>query len=97
VWICEFGSKEPKKSDGSKASPAPPDPAHSKAQWIERFMSTRAFPRIEALVYYDAYTPDRDNQRDFRLASSPESLAMIRKQLALARQRRARPPASARD
>lgn len=85
VWICEFGSKEPKKSDGSANSPAPVDPRHSKAQWIEAFMSSGAFPRIEALIYYDAYTPKRDNQRDFRFASSAESLAMIRKQLALRR------------
>ena len=89
VWICEFGSKEPKKSDGSAHSPAPPDPRHSKARWIEELMSSRAFPRIEALVYYDAYTPNRDNQRDFRFASSPESLAMIRKQLALRARTRA--------
>jgi hypothetical protein len=81
VWICEFGSKEPEKNDGSANSPAPPDPAHSKARWIENFMSSTAFPRIEALVYYDAYTPERDNQRDFRFASSAESLAMIRRQL----------------
>ncbi|HEX6243768.1 MAG TPA: glycosyl hydrolase [Polyangiales bacterium] len=85
VWICEFGSKEPKKSDGSVGSPAPRDPNHSKARWIEGFMSSRAFPRLAALVYYDAYTPNRDNQRDFRFASSPESLAMIRRQLALRR------------
>jgi Glycosyl hydrolase family 26 len=81
VWICEFGSKEPEKNDGSANSPAPPDPAHSKARWIENFMSSTAFPRIEALVYYDAYTPERDNQRDFRFASSAASLAMIRRQL----------------
>jgi hypothetical protein len=93
VWICEFGSKEPKKSDGSQNSPAPPDPTHSKARWIENFMNSTAFPRIEALVYYDAYTPERDNQRDFRFASSAESMAMIRRQLTLARrQKRVRPP-----
>lgn len=88
VWICEFGSKEPKKSDGSKGSPAPRDPRHSKAQWIEGFMTSRAFPRIEALVYYDAYTPELDNQRDFRFDSSPEALLAMRKQLALARRNR---------
>lgn len=88
VWICEFGSKEPTKSDGSQNSPAPPDPSHSKAAWIENFMSSTAFPRIAALVYYDAYTPERDNQRDFRFVSSPASLAMIRRQLALAEQER---------
>jgi hypothetical protein len=90
VWICEFGTKEPKKSDGSKGSPAPRDPKHSKARWIQGFMSSRAFPRMEALVYYDAYTPERDNQRDFRFTSSPEALQMMRKQLALARKQRER-------
>jgi hypothetical protein len=94
VWICEFGSKEPLKSDGSADSPAPPDTAHSKARWIENFMSSTAFPRMAALVYYDAYTPERDNQRDFRFESSPEALAMIRRQLALARQRSKRAGAS---
>ena len=85
VWICEFGSKEPSKSDGSKASPAPRDLHHSKARWIENFMSSTAFPRVEALVYYNAYTPDRDNQRDFRFESSRKSLQAIRKQLRLRR------------
>jgi mannan endo-1,4-beta-mannosidase len=95
VWICEFGSKEPEKSDGSAGSPAPADPDHSKASWIENAMTSSAFPRLEALVYYDAYTPDRDNQRDFRFVSSPGALAMIRQQLALrarvSRARTARP------
>jgi hypothetical protein len=81
VWICEFGSKEPRKSDGSARSPAPPDPAHSKARWLENALASTAFPRMEALVYYNAYTPERDNQRDFRLESSRASLAAIRRQL----------------
>jgi hypothetical protein len=81
VWICEFGSKEPRKSDGSARSPAPPDKAHSKARWLENALASTAFPRVEALVYYNAYTPQRDNQRDFRLESSRESLTAIRRQL----------------
>jgi hypothetical protein len=85
VWICEFGSKEPRKSDGSKQSPAPRDPRHSKARWIENFMASTAFPRIEALVYYNAYTPGRDNQRDFRFDSSRESLGAIQRELRLRR------------
>lgn len=82
VWICEFGSKEPRKSDGSPRSPAPPDASHSKARWLENALASTAFPRLEALVYYNAYTPARDNQRDFRLESSRESLGVIRRLLA---------------
>lgn len=82
VWICEFGSKEPRKSDGTRRSPAPRDPGRSKARWIEGFMGSTAFPRLEVLVYYNGYTPGRDNQRDFRLESSPESLRTIRRELA---------------
>jgi len=99
VWICEFGSKEPRKSDGTKKSPAPRDPAHSKARWIEGFMRSTAFPRIEALVYYSAYTAGRDNQRDFRFESSTESLQAIRRQLKARARAGApnRPASAARD
>jgi hypothetical protein len=89
VWICEFGSKEPRKNDGSQGSPAPRDHRHSKAHWIDNFMASTAFPRIEALVYYNAFTPGRDNQRDFRFESSRESLDAIRRQLRLRRRRAA--------
>jgi hypothetical protein len=83
VWICEFGSKEPKVSDGSKGSPAPVDPKHDKAAWIHAMMSSTAFPRLKALVYFDIYMPGRDNQRDWRFDSSPEALAAIREELNL--------------
>jgi hypothetical protein len=81
VWICEFGTKEPKKNDGTKHSPAPVDLAHDKGAWIEHMMSSTAFPRIRALAYYSAYLPHHDNQRDFRLDSSPSSLDAIRNYL----------------
>jgi hypothetical protein len=81
VWICEFGSKEPRKSDGGPGSPAPVDPRHSKARWFANALTSTAFPRIEALAYYSAYTPARDNQRDFRFESSRESLRAVRRLL----------------
>jgi hypothetical protein len=78
VWICEFGSKEPTKSDGTSRAPAPVDPLHSKAAWFENMLRSTAFPRLRALAYYSSYQPGSDNQRDFRLESSPESLRVIR-------------------
>ncbi|MFM2416674.1 MAG: hypothetical protein RL385_1397 [Pseudomonadota bacterium] len=89
VWVCEFGSKEPKISDGSKGSPAPVDPKHDKAAWIHAMMSSTAFPRLTALVYFDIYMPGRDNQRDWRFDSSPEALAAIREELNLRDQAKA--------
>jgi hypothetical protein len=81
VWICEFGAKEPGENDGTATSRAPRDPAHSKARWIENMIASTAFPRIEALAYYSSYTPNYDNERDFRVDSSRESLAAFRKYL----------------
>jgi mannan endo-1,4-beta-mannosidase len=78
VWICEFGSKEPAKSDGTPRAPAPVDPHHSKGAWFERMFASTAFPRLRALAYYSSYQPGYDNQRDFRVESSPESLRVIR-------------------
>ncbi|HEX4335830.1 MAG TPA: glycosyl hydrolase [Polyangiaceae bacterium] len=78
VWVCEFGSKEPEKNDGTKGSPAPPDDAHDKGKWIENMLHSTAFPRLQALAYYSAYLPNHDNQRDFRFESSPSSLKAVR-------------------
>jgi hypothetical protein len=41
-------------------------------------LRSTAFPRLRALAYYSAYQPGYDNQRDFRIESSPESLRVIR-------------------
>jgi hypothetical protein len=79
VWICEFGTKEPRVNDGTRRSPAPVDRAHDKGAWIEHMLRSTAFPRIRALAYYSAYLPHHDNQRDFRLDSSRSSLRAIRK------------------
>jgi hypothetical protein len=78
VWVCEFGSKEPQKNDGTTGSPAPPDDAHDKGAWIENMFRSTAFPRLQALAYYSAYLPNHDNQRDFRFDSSASSLKAVR-------------------
>lgn len=68
VWICEVASKEPSKDDG-----APVDTAHSKATWIRETLASRSFPRVTALVWFQAA-----KERDWRLDSSDESLAAFR-------------------
>jgi len=79
VWICEFGTKEPRKNDGTPRSPAPVDSVHDKGAWIDGMFRSTAFPRIRALAYYSAYLEGHDNQRDFRLDSSEAPLAAIRR------------------
>ena len=86
VWICEVGSKEPQKADGEKR-PSPRDPTHSKAKWLASMLESKAFPRLEALVYFNV-----DKERDFRLESSPEALRAIKRQLRL---RKTKPQATA--
>ncbi|CAM3700596.1 glycoside hydrolase family 26 protein [Nocardioides zeicaulis] len=71
VWVCEVGSKEPRKDDG-----APADSSRSKAQWVRDALATRRFPRIEALVWFQA-----DKERDWRVDSSPGSLRALREGL----------------
>jgi hypothetical protein len=78
VWICEVGSKEPREDDGSRGRPAPVDPGHDKAAWLEAMMQSTAFPRLTALVYFNVR-----KERDFRFESSPQSLRAIKKQLKL--------------
>jgi len=79
VWICEFGSKEPSKSDGGER-PAPRDPLHKKGQWLERMLSSTAFPRLGALVHFNVH-----KERDFRFESSADALRAMRRQLRLRR------------
>jgi hypothetical protein len=95
LWICEFGAKEPLEDDGTATSKAPVDPAHDKAHWVANMLASTAFPRIAALAYYSSYTPDYDNERDFRVDSSPESLAVFREYLQSHHRRR--PQAAARS
>jgi hypothetical protein len=78
VWFCEVGSKEPRKDDGSEQRPAPRDPEHSKGAWIEAMLSSRAFPRLTAIVGFNVL-----KERDFRFESSADSLRAIRRQLKL--------------
>jgi hypothetical protein len=67
VWVCEFGSKEPAESDG-----APVDTTHSKADWYRTLFASEAFPAITALVFFDI-----DKERDWRVSSDPQSLAVV--------------------
>jgi hypothetical protein len=92
VWICEFGSKEPRRDDGTPESPAPVDPGHDKAKWLEQALSSREFSHLAALVFYSSRPAHGSYQRDFQVDSSPGSLRATRAYLRL-RQRIARPKA----
>jgi beta-mannanase len=72
VWIAEFGSKEPAANDG-----APLDTSHTKAAWFNRMMSSTGFPRLKAVSYFNV-----KKERDWRIESSPASVAALRDQLA---------------
>ncbi|KRF34625.1 glycoside hydrolase family 26 protein [Nocardioides sp. Soil805] len=71
VWICEVGSKEPRRQDG-----APRDHRRSKARWITDMMSARAFPRIDTVVWFN-----EAKERDWRIESSRGSLRAMRRAL----------------
>lgn len=71
VWICETGSKEPRVDDGS-----PVDPDHSKARWITTALGTGSFPRIKALIWFEAR-----KERDWRVESSRGALRAMRSAL----------------
>ncbi len=64
VWICEVGSKEPRRADG-----APRDPDRSKAAWIRQAMMTRRYPRMTTLVWFQ-----ERKERDWRINSSRPAL-----------------------
>lgn len=64
VWICEFGSKEPRVHDG-----APSDPDRNKGRWLRDAFNFTGFPRLRALVYFHIR-----KERDWRLNSSPAAL-----------------------
>jgi beta-mannanase len=78
VWITETGSKEPQKEDNwlyPKES-APVDPNNNKGTWINQMMSSRLFPRVEGIVWFN-----KQKERDWRLESSNVSLNAIRSYL----------------
>jgi mannan endo-1,4-beta-mannosidase len=75
VWICEFGSKEPRVNDG-----APADATHSKRDWLYRAFNVDGFPRIEAMVYFHVR-----KERDWRVTSSRAALRGARQALSTAR------------
>ena len=68
VWICETASKEPAADDG-----APADLRRSKAVWITRMLASRAMPKVAAVIWFH-----EDKERDWRVNSSPGSLAALR-------------------
>jgi hypothetical protein len=72
VWIAEYGSKEPEQNDGS-----PVDPNNNKGVWMTNMMSTRKFPRINGLAYFNV-----KKERDWRIQSSASSNNAMREQLA---------------
>jgi beta-mannanase len=82
VWITETGSKEPRREDHGcyPAESAPVDPGNSKGTWIDQMMSSRLFPRVTAVVWFN-----RQKERDWRLESSSDSLDSIRGCLAARR------------
>ena len=67
VWVCEFASKEPTENDGASA-----DASHSKATWYRQLLASTAFPAIKALVMFNI-----DKERDWRLGSDPDALAVV--------------------
>ena len=71
VWICEFGSKEPRTADG-----APVDPAHNKASWLRRAFSYQGMPRVKAMIYFHAR-----KERDWRVNSSRGARHAVRSAL----------------
>ena len=71
MWICEVGSKEPRRHDG-----APRDRRQSKARWIKDMMTARAFPRIDTVVWFN-----EAKERDWRIESSRSSLRAMRQAL----------------
>jgi hypothetical protein len=72
MWVCEFGSTEPRIDDGS-----PLDPQRSKGRWLARAFSSERFPRIHGLVHFDAA-----KERDWRFSSSTEALRATRRWMA---------------
>jgi hypothetical protein len=71
VWVCEFGSKEPRKRDG-----APIDRKHSKAKWLRDALLHKGMPRIKVMIHFN-----ENKERDWRIESSKASLKMFRKLL----------------
>jgi beta-mannanase len=71
VWVCEFGTKEPRKADG-----APVDRRHSKAAWLRDALKHKGMPRIEVMIHFN-----EKKERDWRIESSKDSVRMLRKLL----------------
>ncbi|MGN6781303.1 MAG: glycoside hydrolase family 26 protein [Marmoricola sp.] len=67
VWICEFGSKEPREDDG-----APATTDASKAAWFRTALTLRSMPRLTALTFFQMA-----KERDWRADSSADALKAV--------------------
>jgi len=74
LWVCEYASKEPSKSDGPATDRAPIDPANSKAVWYQDILDElpTTFPAIRALVSFNTI-----KERDWRIESDPLALSIM--------------------
>ncbi|MCA1606115.1 MAG: hypothetical protein LC775_11735 [Acidobacteria bacterium] len=65
VVVAEIGSREAK-----------PTEPHSKAVWLQQLFTETRFPRLTHVNFFSV-----DKERDWRLNSSPQALAIVRKYL----------------
>lgn len=68
VWLCETGTTEDADDPGAKGD------------WYRAAYATTAFPRLTAVIHFSE-DDQRDVQRDWRLDTSPDSLAGLREAL----------------
>lgn len=69
IWLCEFGTTEAVYGVDPTGA--------SKAAWFRDMFASTAFPRLTGIVYFSE-NDERDVQRDWRIDSSPESIAGFR-------------------
>jgi hypothetical protein len=79
VWICETASKEPREEDALlyPSQSAPADPGNSKGTWIDQMLDSSAFPRVQAVVWFN-----KKKERDWPITSSSDALGAIQSHLA---------------
>lgn len=65
VVVAEIGSREAK-----------PTESHSKAVWLQQLFTETRFPRLTHVNFFSV-----EKERDWRLNSSPQALAVVRKYL----------------
>ena len=75
VWIAEFGCA-PDRGGPPAAATQTAGSASARAAWLAEMMTTRAFPRLQAVIYFNVKA-----RVDWRLDSSPAAWAAIRTRL----------------